>query len=299
MPGKKHPILLVLVVVGIIVIFLSAILAVVLKFKAPSSALAFGDKIGVIPIEGAIMDSEPVLSQLIRFKKESQIKAIILRINSPGGGVAPSQEIYREVRKTIETKKVVVSMGTLAASGGYYIASAANKIVANPGTLTGSIGVIMEFIQLEDLLKKVGLGLEVMKSGEFKDIGSPHRRMSERDKALIKDLIFEIQNQFVDDVSKGRDLDLDKVREIADGRILSGARAKDLGLIDVLGNFQDAVDLAKEIAGIEGEVTLVYPKKARYRLWDMIWQDAAENLSRAVKDILNTRIEYRWNGLSY
>jgi protease-4 len=299
MPGKRHPILIVLVILGTIVLLLGVVMAVVLRLGGPSSSLVSRDKIGVIPIEGAILDPEPVLSQLVTFKKEDKIKAIILRINSPGGGVGPSQEIYREVRKTIKTKKVIVSMGSLAASGGYYVASAADKIVANPGTLTGSIGVLMEFIQLEDLLNKVGLGLVVLKSGEYKDIGSPHRKMSERDKALLKNLISEIQDQFVSAVAQGRNLDRKKVEDIADGRILSGAHAKELGLVDVLGNFQDAVDVAKGMTGIEGEVTLVYPKKARSRLWDFILEDAVETVYRAVKNVLGTRMEYRWNGLSY
>jgi len=221
-----------------------------------------------------------------------------MRVNSPGGGVAPSQEIYREIRRTIKTKKVIASMGNLAASGGYYIASAANKIVASPGTLSGSIGVIMEFVQLEELLKKLGVGLEVVKTGEFKDIGSPHRKMSEQDKDLITNLIQEIQTQFVEAVARGRNLPVEKVREIADGRILSGARCKELGLVDMLGNFQDAVDLAKQMSGIEGEVTLVYAKKAKGRLWEFLFDDATESAYRAIRKVLQTHVEYRWNGFS-
>jgi protease-4 len=298
MTGKKHPILMVLVILGITVLFLGVVMTVILNLFGPSTSFSFGNKIGVIPIEGTIVDPEPIISQLLEFKKDRRIKAIILRVNSPGGGVAPSQEIYREVRKTIKSKKVIVSMGNLAASGGYYIASGASKIVANPGTLSGSIGVIMEFLQVEDLLKKIGVGLEVLKSGEFKDIGSPHRKMSERDRNLISELILDIQNQFVEAVARGRNLPVEKVREIADGRILSGARCKELGLVDALGNFQDAVDLAKELAGIEGEVTLVYAKKSRGRLWDLILEDTTQTLYRTLRDMLHTRIEYRWDGLS-
>jgi protease-4 len=298
MTGKRHPIFMVLVILGITVLFLGIVMTVVLNLFGPSPGLSFGSKVGVIPIEGTIVDPDPIISQLVDFRKDKKIKAIILRVNSPGGGVAPSQEIYREIRKTIKSKKVIASMGNLAASGGYYIASGANKIVANPGTLSGSIGVIMEFIQVEDLLKKIGVGLEVLKSGEFKDIGSPHRRMSERERDLVRELILEIQNQFVDAVARGRNLPVEKVREIADGRILSGARCKELGLVDVLGNFQDAVDLAKELTGIEGDVTLVYAKKSKGRLWDLIFEDATQSLYRTLRDILYTRIEYRWDGLS-
>ncbi|MBN2124079.1 MAG: signal peptide peptidase SppA [Deltaproteobacteria bacterium] len=293
MPGKRHPILMVVILLGITVLLLGGVMALVLSFLDPTTAFSLGDKIGVIPIEGPITDSEPVVSQLVKYKKDKQIRAIILRVDSPGGGVAPSQEIYREVRKTIETKRVIVSMGNLAASGGYYIAAAADRIVANPGTLTGSIGVIMEFVHLEDLLGKIGVNLEVLKSGEFKDIGSPHRKMTEREKELLRDLISEIQKQFVEAVAAGRNLDVDKVRELADGRILSGSRAKDLGLVDALGNFQDAVELAKKLAGIEGEATLVFPKKPRLPLWELIFQDAGEAFYRALIKSLTNRMEYR------
>ena len=298
MSVKKHPILTVLIILGITVLLLGTVMIIILRIFGPSSNLSFGDRIGVIPIEGSITDPEPIVSQLVNFRKNRRIKAIILRINSPGGGVGPSQEIYREVRKTIKTKKVITSMGSLAASGGYYIASATNKIVANPGTITGSISVIMEFIQLEDLLKKVGVSLEVLKSGEFKDIGSPHRKMSEREKELIKDLISDIQKQFVNAVARGRGLSEEKVQEIADGRIFSGAQAKELGLVDLLGNFQDAVDLAKKMTGIKGDATLVYPKREKLKLWDFIFQDITKACYNAFMNYLNTSIEYRWEGLS-
>ncbi|MBN1103907.1 MAG: signal peptide peptidase SppA [Deltaproteobacteria bacterium] len=296
MTGKKHPILSVLAILVAAVVFLGAAMAVILSIFGPSSAFSFRERIGVINVEGTIIDSEPILNQLVDFKRDKSIKAIVMRVNSPGGGVAPSQEIYREIRKTIKTKKVIASMGNLAASGGYYISSAADKIVASPGTLSGSIGVIMEFVQLEDLLKKLGVGLEVVKTGEFKDIGSPHRKMSERDRGLITALIQEIQTQFVEAVARGRNLPVEKVREIADGRILSGARCKELGLVDMLGNFQDAVDLAKQMSGIEGEVTLVYARKARGMLWELLFDDAMESAYRAARNVLQTQVEYRWNG---
>ena len=300
MAGKKRPILTVLIILGVLVLFLGTVMTIIHTFLGfSSSSLSLGHKIGVIPIEGPITDSEPIVSQLVDFRKDKRIKAIILRINSPGGGVGPSQEIYREVRKTIKTKKVIGSMGSVAASGGYYIAAATNKIVANPGTITGSIGVIMEFVQIQDLLKKIGIGLEVLKSGEFKDIGSPHRKMTEKEKKLIEGLISDVQGQFVDAVAQGRSLSVEEIQKIADGRVLTGAQAKELGLVDELGNFRDAVDLAKEMTGIEGEVDLVYPKKARSRLWDLFLEDAANALYKAIIDGLRNRLEYRWDGLSY
>ena len=296
MPGKKHPILIVIVILAITVLFLGGIMTLILAFSGSSSRLTFGDKIGVIPLKGPIMDSEPILSQLVDFRKDDKIKVIILRIDSPGGGVGPSQEIYREVRRTVETKKVIASLGSIAASGGYYVASAADKIVANPGTITGSIGVIMEFVQLEDLLKKIGINFEVLKSGEFKDIGSPHREMSKREKALITELIADVQAQFVDAVSTGRGLPEEKIREIADGRIFTGAQAKALGLVDSLGNFQDAIQLAKEMAQIKGEATIVYPEKSRLKIWDLLFQDAAKTLVSVLRDHVGGGIGYRWDG---
>jgi protease-4 len=299
MSGEKHHIVMVLIILMVTVLFLGMVMAIILKFFGPSSGLKFGDKIGVIPIKGPITDSEPIVSQLVKFKKDKRIKAIILRIDSPGGGVGPSQEIYREIRKTIKTKKVIASMGSLAASGGYYTASAANKIVANPGTITGSIGVIVQYIEVEELFKKIGVRMEVLKSGEFKDIGFPHRKLSKRDKEMIRGLITDIQKQFVSAVAKGRGLSVEQVQEVADGRILTGANAKELGLVDLLGNFQDAVDLTKKMVGIKGEVTLVFPEKVRLRLWDLIFQNASSAFYRAVMNTLQPRIEYRWNRLSY
>ena len=286
---------MVLVVLGVIALLLGAILTLVSGSPA-SSLLSLKEKIGVVNIEGAITDSEPVVSQLVEFRKNKGIRAIVLRIDSPGGAVAPSQEIYWEVKKAAASKTVIASMGKVAASGGYYVACAANKIVANPGTLTGSIGVLMEFLQVEDLLKKIGVGMEVVKTGEFKDIGSPYRKPSEKDRELISSLISDIQRQFVEAVAQGRNLPVEKVREIADGRILSGAQSREQGLVDELGNFQDALDLAKKMTGVEGEVTLVYPKKKGSRLWDFVLQDASEAFYSFLKKIPGVRIEYRWDG---
>ena len=297
MAKNKRPILTVLIILGIIALILGGSMMIVLKMVDPSSELSFSDKIGVIPIDGAIFDSHETLSQLIRFREDKGIKVIVLRINSPGGAVGPTQEIYREVRKTMETKKVVASLGGVAASGGYYIAAAADKIVANPGTITGSIGVLMEFMRFEDLLDKIGIKLEVLKSGEFKDIGSPHRELTSRDREIIDSLIADIQGQFVEAVANGRGLPLEKVNQIADGRVFSGARAKELDLVDVLGNFQDAVDVAKDMAGIKGDATLVYPKKSRMELWESFLEGTARSVTKVLQGI-KPQLEYKWSGLT-
>ena len=297
MAQKKHPILTVAVILCVVALFLGITMVIVLRLFSPSSSLSFGDKIGVIPIDGAISQSIDITTELVSMKKDTGIKAIILRINSPGGSVGPTQEIYREIRKTIQTKKIVASMGSVAASGGYYIAAGADKIVANPGTITGSIGVIMHFVRLEELLNKIGIGLEVLKSGEFKDIGSPNRELTEREKELLNALIADIQRQFEEGVAEGRNLPLEKVRQIADGRIFSGAQAKELGLVDVLGNFQDAVEIAKNLAGIKGDVTLVYPEKDKLELWDLVFEAAAGSVSKLIQR-MKTRVEYRWDGFA-
>lgn len=293
---KDHPITLVLLILGIAILFFGTIMAIVLSFSHLTPSLSFGNKIGVIPIHGAIKDPDRITQQLITFRKDSQIKAIILKINSPGGGVGPSQEIYSETRRTAQTKRVVASLGSLAASGAYYIASAADKIIANPGTLTGSIGVLMEFIRVEELLNKIGIEMEVIKSGEFKDIGSPNRKMTDRERKLLMNLIEDIRNQFVTAVAQGRNMPREKVLELADGRIFSGREAKELGLVDFLGNFQDAVNIAKRMAHIKGEVKLVYPeRKKRSLLWNFLFRDLAEFIINRIERHPGL-LEYRWNG---
>jgi len=286
---------MVLIIILVIAGLLGGAMVIVMKSLSPSSTPLFSEKIGVIPVEGTISSSQTVTSQLVEFRKDAGIKAILIKVNSPGGAIAPSQEIYREIEKTIPVKKVVVSMGTVAASGGYYIAAAANKIVANPGTITGSIGVIMEFVRVEDLLTKIGVDLEIMKSGEFKDIGSPDRKLTQREREILNAMIMDMQNQFVEAIVRGRGLSLEEVQRIADGRIFSGARARELGLVDVLGNFQDAVEITKELAGIRGDVTLVYAKKRRLELFDLLFDAGARFMTQVLRSLAG-RAEYRWDG---
>jgi len=221
----------------------------------------YGDKVGILEIEGMITDALPFIKDLKYFRKNDQVKAILIRINSPGGGVAPSQEIYREIIKSKNEKPIIVSMGTVAASGGYYIASAANGIIANTGTITGSIGVIMGFTNFEALFQKIGLQTSVIKSGEFKDMGSPTRQMTSEEETFLKSFVTEIHEQFISDVSQGRDMPIEDIRSIADGRILTGEQAKKLGLVDRIGNYDDAVQWAGRLGGIQGEISTMYPPK--------------------------------------
>ncbi len=244
-----------------------------------------GNRVGLIEIKGAIVSSQDTVKQIKDWRKDSTIKAIVLRIDSPGGAVGPSQEIYREIRRTIATKPVVVSMGSVAASGGYYIASAANHIVANPGTITGSIGVIIHFPNLRELFGKIGYQMVTIKSGQFKDIGNPSREMTPEEKELLQSTIDETYRQFVRDVALARNLPEDRVREVADGRIIMGEKALELKLVDQLGNFEDAVAKAGELAKIAGEPEVVKAKKSKFSLLDLILgSDAGERLGDIIYD---------------
>jgi len=230
-----------------------------------------GEKVGVIRIEGVITDSRETIEELRRFRDNPNIKAVVLRIDSPGGGVVPSQEIHAEVLKARKDGrlKVVASMGNLAASGGYYIAVATDKIVANPGTLTGSIGVIMELANVQGLLEKVGVQSVVIKSGRYKDLASPFRAMSAEDRALLQSVLDDVHDQFIRAVATGRALKVEQVRDLADGRIFTGRQARTAKLVDELGDLQDAIKLAARLVGIEGEPRVVEPRK-RFSFRDLI-----------------------------
>ncbi|MDJ0802737.1 MAG: signal peptide peptidase SppA [Desulfobacterales bacterium] len=217
-----------------------------------------GEQVGVVEVLGVIADAKETIRQLRRFREDENIRAIVLRVDSPGGVVGPSQEIYREVAKTRQVKKVVASMGAVAASGGYYVVASADGIIANPGTITGSIGVIMEYTNFKELFSKIGLAPVVIKSGTFKDTGSPVRDITPEEEKYLQAFVQELHEQFVAAIAAGRKMKLDTVRKLADGRIYTGADAKSLGLVDRIGNLEDAVQWAGELAGVKGEVTAVY-----------------------------------------
>jgi len=227
------------------------------------NARTSGEKIALIRVEGVILDSKEILDELEQFEKNPSVKALLLRIDSPGGAVAPSQEIYEEVKKLREKGeiKVVASMGSVAASGGYYIAAATDKIVANPGTLTGSIGVILELANVEGLLEKIGVKSVVIKSGANKDLGSPFRTMSPQEQKLLQSVLDDVHDQFIEAVAEGRGMSEEEVRPLADGRIFSGRQAKEMGLVDELGNLQDAIQLAADMVGIKGKPKVIETQK--------------------------------------
>ena len=233
-------------------------------------SLFSGDGVGVLQVEGTIDESRFVLAELRRFRETPWIKAVVVRIDSPGGAVAPTQEIFEEIQKTKKKKPCIASMGSVAASGGYYIASACNKILANPGTMTGSIGVIMQISNFEELMKKIGVKGVNIKSGANKDIGSPFQPLSQEGREILQALVDNVHSQFVTAVAKGRGMDEARVRKLADGRIYSGAQAKDLGLVDQLGTLEDAIELAAKQAGLDGEPAVYHSRPERERWWDRI-----------------------------
>ena len=232
-----------------------------LILRSIGGGTSIGQKVAVVDITGIVSRSDATIKLIHTYRDDPGIKAIVVRINSPGGSVAPVQEIYSELKKL--EKPVVASMGGSAASGGYYIACAADTIVANPGTLTGSIGVIMQFTQLKGLYDKVGLGHKVIKSGDFKDTGSPFRELTEQEQSVLQATVDDVYNQFVDTIFEARGdlLTRDEVVTLADGRIFSGKQALDSKLLDQLGNLPDAIEVAAGLADIEGKPKVVRKEK--------------------------------------
>jgi protease-4 len=224
------------------------------KSLLPELILAGKDGVAIVRVEGPILDS---------YQTVEELKTFVVRIDSPGGGVAPSQEIYNAVKRVRKEKNktVIASMGTVAASGGYYIAVATDRILANPGTLTGSIGVIMQLANFQDLLEKIGVKNVVVKSGKFKDIGSPFRPMQDEDRKLLQLVMDDVHRQFIDAVAEGRSLDQAEVEQLADGRVFTGQQAKSILLVDDIGDLHDAIKLAGELGGIEGEPRVMETSK--------------------------------------
>ena len=240
----------------------------------------FGDRIGVVDLDGVILSPQPVVGQLKKLADDSSIKAIILHVNSPGGGVAASEEIYREVKRIREDKKkrIVVSIETVGASGAYYIASASNKIYADQGSIVGSIGVIAEWVNYGDLLKWAKLKNVVFKTGEFKDTGNPARELTPAEQAYMQGLIDNMFGQFVQAVADGRGMKFDDVKAIANGKVWTGKEALSMKLIDNVADFEAVVNDTAQSVGISGEPTLVHPEKDRRTLLDLMLGDVSQYL---------------------
>jgi len=285
MPERRsHTLLWILVGGGAFFLFVLAVFSLVfLALHAGSSDAGFGgfgDRIGVVDLDGVILSPQPVVSELKKFADDSSIKAIILHVNSPGGGVAASEEIYREVKRVREEKKkrVVVSIETVGASGAYYIASASNKIYADSGSIVGSIGVIAQWVNYGDLLKWAKLKDVVVKTGEFKDTGNPARDLTPAEQAYMQALIDNMFGQFVQAVADGRGMKFDDVKSIANGKVWTGEQAKSMKLIDDVGDFEAVVkDTAKSV-NISGEPTLVRPERNRRTMLDLVLGDVSKYL---------------------
>ncbi|HEX7401993.1 MAG TPA: signal peptide peptidase SppA, partial [candidate division Zixibacteria bacterium] len=252
MAKKSDVIIAVVIVISFLIISVLTLTAFVGFMGEESTLWAGGGKrVAIVEVHGVIDNSTDVIRQLRKYGQDSSVPAVVIHIDSPGGAAASSQEIYEEINKIREKgKKVVASMGTVGASGGYYVACAADTIIANPATLTGSIGVILQFPVAEELLKKIGIKYEVVKSGENKDMGSWARSMTEKERKSLQSVVDDTYDQFVEAVSTSRRMEKEKVLEIADGSIFTGRQAKDLGLVDQLGDLQDAIKIAGEMVGI-------------------------------------------------
>jgi protease-4 len=288
-------------VVGILVVFLLffglvALITISWIFSEPydESSSTSGERVALIELNEPIYSSDEIVRQVKKYRDNRAVKAIVLRVNSPGGAVGASQEIYEEVKKTRDGgKPVVVSMGDVAASGGYYVACGANTIVANPGTLTGSIGVIFQYIQVEELMKKIGIDAPTYKSGRYKDIGSPFRKSTQDDRRLFEQLIADVFGQFVDVVAAERKLERSHVLRYADGRVFTGKQAREYGFVDTLGTYEDAIAIAAELGKIDGKPRVVKERKMR-PLFDRLLGEGVSELS-AIKNELfrQPMLQYR------
>lgn len=269
----------VVVVVVLATAFLFAVIAMVvvmMRFSSGSDVglgMGIGGGVGIIEIDGVLDEGSgrPIIRQLDRWEENDQIKSIVLHINSPGGGVAISQEIYDAIQRVSDVKPVVASFASVSASGGYYVACAADKIVANPGTITGSIGVIFQFYTFEGLMGKVGISTQTVKSGELKDVGNASRPMTEREELMLKSVVMDSYEQFVEVVATGRGMDKEEIYTLADGSIYTGSQAYHLGLVDTLGGLTEAIRIAADLAGITGEPDIIrQPPRSSGGIFDRI-----------------------------
>jgi protease-4 len=278
-------------------IFFLVILLITVLLTGEEGITEGGAKIGVIAIEGVISSelTEKTVRQLTKYGDDTSIKAIILRIDSPGGGVASSQEIYEEVRRVRSGGKLVIaSMGSVAASGGYYVACVADHIFANAGTVTGSIGVIVQLANVSELLHKVGIESTAITSGPFKDSGNPTRTLRPEERQVFQALIDDVYQQFIEAVAQGRNLPLDDVRQAADGRIYTGRQAKDLRLIDELGSLHDAITYAAATIGIIGKPKLVQEGKERLWWLRFLFKSLTDSFVWTPFSKVEAVLQYRW-----
>ncbi|PLX85264.1 MAG: signal peptide peptidase SppA [Desulfuromonas sp.] len=293
---KKRPFLMASATIGAIFLFFLLLILASNSWQGSAGLVSVGDKVGVLEVIGPIEESKHLIDQIHAFRDNDAVKAVVLRVDSPGGGVGPSQEIYTEIKRLTAIKPVVVSMGSVAASGGYYIAAPAQRIFANPGTITGSIGVIMSFANYQELMDKVGVKSLVIKSGPFKDTGSATRPFTDEENRLMQLLIDDVHAQFVEAVSEGRNLTSEVAAKLADGRIYTGRQAQNLGLVDEQGNLQDAIDYAAAQVGLEKDPDLLYPRPEEKSLLDRVLESSLGSLATEIKTYHNPGLSYLWPG---
>jgi protease IV len=283
---------------GVLVLFALCVAAATALF-GDRDRFTGSEGVGLVEVKGVIIDGQETIRQLRVLKKDKRVKAVVLRVDSPGGVVGPSQEISAEVKGLARVKKVVVSMGSVAASGGYYISAPATLIYANPGTITGSIGVLMKFSNIEGLMGKVGMKAFTLKTGKFKDVGSPVRTMTAEERQMLQGVIGSTHSQFVRAVAEGRKLPVEEVGRIADGRIFSGEQALSLKLIDRIGTLQDAIEEAGRLGGIKGEPELIRPAKKKGQVLDLLVQGTAEHLGALSRGDTGVSVDYRMGGAGW
>jgi len=299
-PPRSRVFLWVLLGGGAFFLFLIAVFALVyftVRTQQKSTFTSFGNKIAVVDLEGVILSPKDVVEQLRKFADDSSVKAIIIHVNSPGGGAAASEEIYREVLRIrdVKKKRIVASIETVGASGAYYVSSATNKIFADQASIVGSIGVIAEWYNYEELIKWAKLKAIVLKAGEFKDTGSPVREMTPAERAYLQGLIDNMHVQFIHSVAQGRHMTDAQIQPLADGKVWTGEQAIPLKLIDQLGDFRAAVEDTAKSVGIKGEPTIVRPEKDRKSVLDLLFGDASEYLPDAARLMQNNaEFYYLW-----
>ncbi len=297
--SRRHPILFFLLILAACATVLCAgamLVVFSISRMMVTTAVSFDEQkgnIGVVEVTGPIFSSRQVIENIKKFREDDAIKAIVVRVDSPGGGVGPSQEIFTELMRTRTVKTVVASMGSVAASGGYYVAAGAQAIVASPGTITGSIGVIMEYVNLTELVGKIGISPVVIKSGEFKDLGSVFRELTDDERQLLQQLVDELHQQFVSDAARARNMTTEEMAALADGRVYTGQTALDLNLIDRMGNLEDAVALAAELAEMDEDPVTVYPKDSPISVLRKLTQTLLKDIdiSGAITDNLRFIID--------
>lgn len=286
---------------------LSGCLLVVLGFVLLAAiGLAGGDtsdvnfaaeKVAIVPIEGEILEARETLELLHKYARNRSVKAIVVRINSPGGAIAPSQEIYSAIRKIrADGKPVIASMDSVAASGGYYIAAACDPIIANSGTITGSIGVILQWFDMKELVRWAKLKPETITSGALKDAGSPFRELTPEERQYFQGIVTQLHSQFVRDVAAGRasKMKAEEVARVADGRIFTGEQAKGLKLVDEIGTIDDAVRTAGRLGGIEGEPSKIWPRRREDGLFGLLTEDGANAVLERIVSRKVPQFLFRW-----